>query len=87
MKHIAILILVSVTLFGCTENQRAKSFGGTATVDLPAGEKLTGATWKEENLWYLTRPMRVDEQPEKHTLREQSSLGMVEGKVVFKEKR
>lgn len=76
-------LLIIIVLFGCTENQRARSFGGTVQINLPAGQKLETATWKETNLWYLTRQMRPDERPETHTFIESSSFGMVEGKVIF----
>lgn len=59
MKQLLILIAIFSTGYfaGCTENQKAKSFGGNAEIELPAGEKLVNATWKDDDLWYLTRPM------------------------------
>lgn len=59
--------------------------GGTATVDLTPNTKLISATWKDAQLWYLTRPMRDDETAETSTLNERSGFGIIEGKVVFKE--
>ena len=82
-----LLIIPFIFLVSCTENQRAKSYGGTATVDLPKNTKLVNATWKDQELWYLTRPMRNDEVAETSTLHEQSSFGIVEGAVVFKESK
>ncbi len=79
------LMAIGVALSACTENQRAKSFGGTMSVDVPPGQKLVGATWKEDHLWYLTRPMRQGEVPEISTLHESSSFGVMQGAVVFKE--
>ena len=83
-----LLIAISVALImpqgGCTENARVKTFGATATIDLPAGQKLVNATWKEgNNLWYLTRPMRSDEKAETYRFQEKSSLGAVEGTFVL----
>jgi hypothetical protein len=54
-------------------------------IDLPKGEKLIEATWKGEDLWYLTRPMRSNESPEIYIFREDSSFGVMEGTVTFKE--
>jgi hypothetical protein len=71
---------------GCTENDMAKNWGGTMNVELKAGTKLDSVTWKEDELWYLTRPMREGEQPETWIFQEKSSLGIQEGKVIFKEK-
>jgi hypothetical protein len=85
---LTLLAFASLALLSsCTENQRAKKWGGTASVDLPANTKLTGATWKDAELWYLTRPMRADEVAETSTLHEQSSFGLIQGKVVFNESK
>tara|TARA_R110000737_G_scaffold345715_2_gene374584 strand:- start:4284 stop:4589 length:306 start_codon:yes stop_codon:yes gene_type:complete len=82
-----LLTLIALTLFStsCTENQRAKSFGGEATVEVEAGQKLFDITWKDEDLWYATRPMREGETAETITFQEQSSFGLLEGTVIFKE--
>ena len=75
-----------VFLSGCTEQERAKKFGGSASLDLPAGTKLVTVTWKEGgNLWYLTRPMRPEETPETYIFKESSSYGIMEGSVTIKE--
>ncbi len=80
------LILIAVlSLISCTENQRARQFGGVAHIDVTAGQKVVGATWKAADLWVLTRPMRADETPETFTLHESSNFGVMEGSVVLKE--
>jgi len=81
----ALFAVLSLT--ACTQNSRAKGWGGTATVDLPANAKLVTATWKDSQLWYLTRPMRKDEVAETLTLTEESSYGVLEGEVIFKESK
>lgn len=86
MKNKAILLASLLGLLtSCTQNQRAKSFGGSAKVDLPAGTKLVGATWKDAQLWYLHRPVREGEKPETVTFQEGASFGVLEGKVIFQE--
>lgn len=91
MKNKILFTLVCLTavgaLSGCGANHAARSWGGTMTVDLPAGEKLQGVTWKDDELWYLTRPMREDEEPEEWTMQEQSNYGIFEGEVIFKESK
>lgn len=80
------ICLMSFTfMFGCTQQQRAEDFGGTTIIDLPVGQKLVMATWKQSDLWYLTRPFRPGEVPEVQTFQESSSFGVLNGKVVFKE--
>lgn len=78
--------LMLALLIGCTENGRAKAFGGTMKVDLPCNSKLTEVTWKEAELWYATRPMREGEQPEVTSFKEDSSYGMLEGEVILTER-
>lgn len=89
MKYLVALVAVLLLLsfVGCTDNERARTWGGTATVTLDPGEKLVTATWKNAQLWYLTRPMAEDETPVTSTLHEDSSFGLVEGKVIFVETR
>lgn len=83
----AIILMGCICLLsaGCTENQRARQFGGTSTQSLPAGQKLLVAAWKQDNLWLLTRPMKTGELPETYELRESSSFGVMEGKVIITE--
>jgi hypothetical protein len=82
----ALALVICSALCGCTQNQRARSFGGTATVELPAGRKLVNATFKQDNLWILTRAAKPDEKPEAFELTEDSSFGLIEGKVIIREK-
>jgi len=93
-KHYPLAIitfLFGIFLFlffnSCTQNQRAKTWGGKAEITLPAGQKLINATWKDDNLWYLTRPMRADEQPETYTFQEESSFGVLEGTYQITERK
>lgn len=83
---IAVLIFIS-TVVSCTQNQRAKTWGGNAKIQLPAGQKLINATWKDDNLWYLSRPMRTDETPETYTFQEESSFGLLQGTYTITERR
>lgn len=76
-----IITLIAKVIF--SGNWWAKNWGGTITVTLPINTKLVNATWKESNLWYLTRPMHKGEVAETSTLHEQSNLGLVQGQVIF----
>lgn len=79
MKKYIILLLAIITITSCTENSRAKGWGGTAEVILPKGKKLVTATWKENSLWYLTKDMTEDDVAETYEFHEESSLGVMEG--------
>lgn len=78
---LAILVLASA-LTSCTENER-----GTATVNLPQGQKLVNIAWKQNQIWYLTRPMYFTDSAETYTFQKESSYGFMEGTVVLKESK
>ena len=68
MKNFLILIVLALALTSCTDQQRANSFGGSYTLNLPTGQKLVNVTWKgESDIWYLTRPMTVKDSIETYT--------------------
>lgn len=85
MKNIILIITLVIGLSGCTDNERARSFGGTETVNLPKGQRLVNATWKETDLWYLTEPMPTGYVPQTKTFHEKSTYGAWEGTVIFHE--
>jgi len=87
MKKIIVLVALMLVVVGCTENSRARMWGGTATTTLPKGQKLVTVTWKQSELWILTRPMQTNEVAETLTFQEKSSFGMIEGKVIFQEQK
>lgn len=81
-KIILVIILVAaVALSGC--NTVAKTFGGTVSLKLPKGEKLINITWKEDSLWYLTRPMTETDVAETYRFIEDTNFGIVEGEVII----
>ena len=87
MKRIMLMVALSFVVMSCTDNNSARNYGGTMTINLPKGEKLITATWKEDQIWYLTRPIEANEKPIESKFREKSPHGLVEGTVIFKESR
>lgn len=89
MKNVTLcglVMLFAIVFFaGCAENTRAKNYGGTATTKLSCGEKLINITWKDDNLWLVTRPMKADDVAETYEFKEDSKWGVVEGKIVITE--
>jgi len=76
-----LLILAAAMIFGsCTENARARNFGGTEVIQLRQGEKFVNATWKDTNLWIVTQ-----DQNGTYHFREKSSMGWVEGEIILNE--
>ena len=85
IHYTSVTILFLCLLAGCTQQERAKTFGGTAKVAISPGQKLVTATWKDAEIWYLTRPMHPGEQAETYTFKESSTLGIMEGTVIITE--
>lgn len=84
-KRAAVCILVLSLISGCQST--TKNMGGTMELTLEPNKKLEMITWKDDSLWYLTREMREDEEPEIHIFRQSSELGVFEGSVVIVESK
>jgi hypothetical protein len=82
-----ILALFCISLIrACSPQSVTRSLGGTVEIVLPTNQKLVTATWKNGDIWYLVRPMKPGEVPEICEFIESSTLGVMQGKVVFKER-
>jgi len=82
-RMIGIVILVIFTS-GC-DNFIARQLGGTINVNLPTNTKLVNVTWKEGDLWLLTRPAYAGEAVETFRFEERSMLGVLQGTVTITE--
>lgn len=76
-------LALCILLSSCTKNQRARQFGGNVSVDLPKGQKLVLATWKGNDIWYLTEPAEDGYTPKEKIFQEDSQYGIVEGSITF----
>jgi len=87
MKKIifSIVLVLGILFFsGCTEKQRAKQFGGSLKIKIDKNEKFVNATWKKENLWIVTKKRNKNEtSKETYYFKEDSSFGLMEGKITF----
>lgn len=84
-KTVLIIAMIICCIFtGC--HYTTKNYGGEMTIELEPGQKLEEITWKDDDLWILSRPMREDEQSETHTFYEKSEWGVFEGTVTVVEK-
>ena len=90
MRKYAIAFCIcalSLAAGGCTQNQRARALGGKETVEIPKGQKLVNCSWKDNDLWILSRPMREGEEAETWSYKAKSSFGLLEGEVILKESK
>jgi hypothetical protein len=69
-----------VVLSACTDNSRARRWGGTEEVALKPNEIVLGVTWKGDEMWILTK----DTVTGVSYFREKSSWGVLEGTIVLK---
>ena len=86
MKKLIVILLMFLCLTSCDQSI-TRSMGGTTKVELEPGEKLVEVTWKGDDIWYLVEPMDSNYVPKTKTFKESSRLGVLEGKVIFYEKR
>ena len=83
MKKLILIIIALICMCSCTEQIRTRQFGGKMEIRLPAGQELMEATWKDDDLFYLTRPMAPDYVAVTKTFQESSSWGVMESTVYF----
>ena len=79
MRKILTVAIALLAFTSCTDNQKARNFGGTETVKLEPNEKFINITWKQDDLWIIVQ----DTVTGSYYVREKSSFGMLEGKVII----
>ena len=80
MKKVFLGALVIAALSSCTDNTRVKNFGGTAVLNLRSDQKLVNVTWKNDELWVLTKTRTsADTSYNTYNFSEKSSWGVIEG--------
>ena len=80
MKKLLTLLLVGSVFASCTQNQRAKHFGGTEEIELKKNEIVLNVTWKGNEMWICTK----DTTTGITYFREKSNWGVLEGTVILK---
>lgn len=89
MKKILICLaaFVAVSCEALTENYTTKHFGGTMTIDVEPGYKVTNATFKGDEIWYFVEKMDSAYTPTQKKFVEKSMYGALEGTIIFNETR
>ncbi len=82
MRFVLLLCLFGS---GCTDNIAAKSWGGSTTMEIADCQKVVNVTWKDANLWCLTRPFHEGDVAETYSFKEDSAYGVLNGTVTIKE--
>lgn len=90
MKKILSILTIAicvVSMTSCTDNEKARNYGGTETINLDPNLKVVNVTWKENDIWILTKPMVATDSAETWTFQEKSSMGVYEGKIILVESK
>lgn len=86
MKKTILSISAILLLASCTENNRVKNFGGTGEVEIAPTQKFVNVTWKNEELWVVTKDRTsADTSYDTYRLQEKSSYGVLEGTYIITE--
>ena len=86
MKKLIILLAfaISLTMTSCTENIRAKEWGGNLTINLESQERVVNVTWKNADLWILTKIDTTKQQL--YNFSEKSTWGIMQGNITIIER-
>lgn len=86
-SQIILLILVlSFSFLGCSSI--SNSFNReTMTITLEPNRKMVSITYKDKNMWILTKEMKSTDIVEIYNFEEYSKYGILDGKLIIKEKR
>ena len=85
MKKI-LTLLFTLAVVSC-ENYTTRNWGGTMTINVEPGYKVTNATFKGDEIWYFVEPMDNTYTPTQKKFVEKSMYGALEGEIVFNERR
>lgn len=73
-------MLLVLSLLSCTDNMRTRAFGGKSELTMKPNEELINITWKDSDMWVLTKDTVTNIQ----YFREYSSFGIFQGEIVIR---
>mgnify|MGYP007111697241 FL=1 len=86
-KFLICLIALCVVCMVSCENYTTRNWGGTMTINVEPGYKVTNATFKGDEIWYFVEPMDSTYTPSQKKFVEKSMYGALEGTIIFNESR
>lgn len=81
-----LICLIALCAISC-ENYTTRKWGGTMTINVEPGYKVTNATFKDDEVWYFVEPMEANYTPKQKKFVEKSMYGALEGTIIFNETR
>lgn len=85
MRIAFVIAFMSIFLNGCSENELANNFGGDISYELKCNQQLVNVTWKNHDLWILTKKADADFTPQSYTFSQKSQYGFFGGNVTITE--
>ena len=79
MRKLTMVAITLLALVSCTDNQRARNFGGTEIIKIEPQEKFINITWKQDDIWVIVQ----DTISGTIYAKEKSSFGVMQGKVII----
>ena len=81
---VALLIFIVGSVFigfarGCSQQGMARYWGGETDMYIEPNRKLIEMTWKDDNVWLLTRPMTDEDIADVYEFSESDAIGILEG--------
>lgn len=55
MTKTILIAFAIIGIISCTDNSRTRNFGGTEIISIPHNEEFINITWKDDNLWVITK--------------------------------
>ena len=84
---VAIIMICFCFLRSCSEQGITRSWGGEMDLYIEPNQKLQLVTWKDDNLWILTKDMTEDDIAENYSYYEKDPMGMFEGTIHIHEEK
>lgn len=82
-KQIIVFFLLTSASISCTDNERARQYGGTESIRLKPHHKFVNITWKNNDLWVIVQ----DTLTGTYYALEKSSYGLLEGKIIIEKEQ
>lgn len=76
---IFIVVMLISLIRACSPQGIARNWGGEMDMHLEPNRKLVEVTWKDDNIWYLTKPMNNEDIAETYEFAESDAIGIFEG--------
>ena len=74
-----IVVLLVAICKSCSNQSMTKNWGGEMDMYLDPNRKLVEVAWKDDSIWYLTKPMTDDDIAEEYEFAESDAIGLLEG--------